>query len=150
MLHHYPKHKDGRSNYLPLLEMRAEEYENDFYGLIYLAHEYKYQGKYKECINFITQKVFPKMLCQPDNMNCKTDLYMFLGDCHMELDEEVEAEACFRAGIAMDPTFRDNYLRLARLKLNHEQPQEAINIINECFSKSRHQYSWLEGDSCWS
>ena len=150
MLHHYPKHKDGRSNYLPLLEMRAEEYKDDFYGLIYLAHEYKYQGKFKECINFVNQRVFPLMLNQPDNMNCKTDLYMFLGDCYLELDNVVEAEACYRAGIAMDPTFRDNYLRLAKIKLNQSKNEETIEIINEAFLKSRHQYSWLECDTCWS
>ena len=141
MLHHYPKHKDGRSNYLPLLEMRAKEYPDDFYGLIYLAHEYKYQEKFRECINFITQTVFPAMLCQPDQMNSKTDLYMFLGDCHVALDEKLEAEANYKAGIAMDPTFRDNYLRLAKLKMAQGQYEETIQIINECFLKSRRQYS---------
>ena len=82
MLHHYPVEKSSRSNYLPLLELRARENPDDFYGLVYLAHEYKYQQKPQECIEFVYGTVFPAIAKGKDDMNCKTDLYMFLGDCY--------------------------------------------------------------------
>ena len=39
---------------------------------------------------------------------------------------------------------------LNKLKLQQQKYEEAIKIMDECFLKSRRQYSWLEGDTCWS
>lgn len=150
MLHHYPLPKDGRSNYLPLLEMRAEEYPDDFYGLVYLAHEYKYQQKPEKCIEFVYSKVFPAIAKGNDEMNCKTDLYMFLGDCYDILNQPTEAIASYKAGIEMDPTFRDNYTRLAKVYYKQQQYEEAIKTIQDGMNRSRRQYSWLESDATWS
>lgn len=46
-LHHYPDQEKSRGSYLGLLELRAKEYKEDWYGLIYLAHEYYYRDKYE-------------------------------------------------------------------------------------------------------
>lgn len=150
MLHHYPTYKEGRSNYLPLLEQRAKENPEEFYGLIYLAHEYKYQKQYEKCINFIYKNIFPLILEKGDHMNCMPDLYMFLGDCFWELGKEVEAESNYRAGIAADPMFRDNYIRLSRLLYTQKKTEDALEIMNNCFKYSNRQYSWLETDAAWS
>ena len=50
-LHHYPDQTKSRASYLPLLELRAKENPDDYYGLIYLAHEYYYRGKYESSID---------------------------------------------------------------------------------------------------
>ena len=150
MLHHYPVEKSSRSNYLPLLELRARENPDDFYGLVYLAHEYKYQQKPQECIEFVYGTVFPAIVKGKDDMNCKTDLYMFLGDCYNMLNQPEEAIASYKAGIEMDPTFRDNYTRLGKLYYNQGRYLDTIEIINKGMLKSRRQYSWLESDATWS
>ena len=54
-LHHYPDKTKSRASYLPLLELRAQEDPNDHYGLIYLAHEYYYRGKYENSINLLNR-----------------------------------------------------------------------------------------------
>lgn len=150
MLHHYPTFKAGRKNYLPLLEQRAKEYPNDFYGLIYLAHEYKYQSKYEECITFIYKNILPVILKEGDNMDCLPDLYMFLGDCYLELHKEQEAETNYKAGIVADPLYRDNYIKLSRLYYIQHKYEQALDVMNDCFKTSRRLYTWLETDAAWS
>lgn len=150
MLHHYPSYKEGRSNYLPLLELRAQENKDDFYGLVYLAHEYRYQGKLQECIDFINTTVLPMIRKGNDNMSCETDLYMFLGNCYKDLKQFKDAEISYKAGIIADPTFRDNYIRLGCLYLETDRAEECIDIINLAFKKTRRHYSWLETNTVWT
>lgn len=148
-LHHYPLPKEGRTSYLPLLEMRAEENPDDYYGLIYLAHEYYYSEKKEKCLGFIEKTVMPR-ISDKDMYYCKTDLYMFKGKCHVDLGKLDEAVIDFKQGIAQTPEFRDNYLELAKVYLMQKKYNEAINIINEAFLKSRRLYSWLEWDKAWT
>ena len=150
MLHHYPVYKETRKSYLPLLEMRADENPDDFFGLVYLAHEYKYAGKPADCINCIYTRVFPVIARTNDAMGCMTDLYMFLGDCYAQLGKKAEAIVNYKAGIATDPKFRDNYLQLAHIYLEDEKYNEAFEILNECVLKSRRMYSWFERDASWT
>lgn len=148
-LHHYPLHKDSRSSYLPLLELRAKENSEDYYGLVYLAHEYYYSGKKEKCLEFIDKTVMPNI--RSDDMYlCKTDLYMFKGKCHVDLGMPEKAIVDFKQGIAQSPEFRDNYLELAKIYISQKKYADAINTINEALMKSRRLYSWLEWDKCWT
>lgn len=148
-LHHYPAHKDERSNYLPLLEKRAQEDPEDYYGLVYLAHEYFYQGHYQKCIDFIDKQVLPKIAIT-DIYDCCTDLYMFKGKSYEALENNEEAIKCYKYGIVSKPEFRDNYLCLAQVYLKLERYQDAIDIVNEALLKTRRLYSWLEWDKSWT
>ena len=148
-LHHYPLHKGSRSSYLPLLEMRAKENPDDYYGLVYLAHEYYYSGNKERCLEFIDTEVMPKISTN-DMYSCKTDLFMFKGKCHVDLGMLDKAIVDFKQGIAQGPEFRDNYLELAKVYIAQEKYQEAIDVINEALLKSRRLYSWLEWDKCWT
>lgn len=148
-LHHWPDTSKSRSSYLPLLEKRAEEYPQDFYGLVYLAHEYTYRGMYQKSIDFIENKVLPS-IPDWDDMLCKTDLYLFLGDNYRMLKNYKKSEENYKLGIASAPLFRENYLQLAQLYLELNKYQDAINIVNECLLKTKRFYSWLERDISWT
>lgn len=148
-LHHFPTFKVERSNYLPLLEQRAKESPDDYYGLVYLAHEYFYQRQYEKCITFIDTEVFPK-ISQQDMYYCRTDLYLFKGKSYVELNQLAKAEVCFKQGIDESPDFRDNYLCLAQVYIGQSKFKEAVDIINQALMKSRRLYSWLEWDKSWT
>lgn len=148
-LEHFPLPKAERSSYLPLLEMRAEENPDDYYGLVYLAHEYYYSGKKEKCVEYIDTTVMPK-ISAADMYYCKTDLFMFKGRCHTDLGQLDKAIIDFKQGIAQSPEFRDNYLELAKVYLVQKRYEDAISIINEALLKSRRLYSWLEWDKAWT
>lgn len=150
-LHHYPDMtKTHRSSYLPLLEARAIEYPDDWYGLIYLAHEYYYQNKDQECINFILSTVMPKLQWHNDDMLCATDLYLFLGKASQRMENYDSAEVFYTLGIKSAPTYRENYLHLAEMFFNLKHYEKCIETINTCLIKTQRYYSWLEEDDSWS
>ena len=142
-LHHYPLIKEDRSSYLPLLEQRAKEDPKDYYGLVYLAHEYYYQHQLEKCINFIDTVVLPNV-SEQDLYMCKTDLYMFKGKCYFDLKQYDKAITSFKQGIDESPIFRDNYLCLAQVYLGLQRYQDAIDIVHKGLLESRRLYSWLE------
>lgn len=149
LLHHFPANKTSRSNYLPLLELRAKENPNDYYGLVYLAHEYYYQGLYQKSIDFIEQVAFPKISSQ-DLYCCKTDLYLFKGKAYLALNQTQKAIISFKQGIVETPEFRDNYLCLAEAYLMTREYNKAIDAVHEALLHSRRLYSWLEWDKSWT
>lgn len=154
-LHHYPVTKDSRGSYLPLLEMRCKETPNDFYGHIYLSHEYLYQNQPQNCFDYI-QKVTLPMACKTiieqgrDNLITIGDLYMFMGRAKLALNEIDEALEYFLQGVKIAPHFRENYLYAAKIYLDYKKDYVgAIHMVNDCFLRSRRYYSWLELDNSW-
>lgn len=149
-LHHYQDDsKRHRGSYLQLLEQRAKEYPNDWYGLVYLAHEYYYQYQDLNCINFILNNVLPKIDLNDDYL-CKTDLYMFLGMACQRLNRLEEAEVFYKTGVESEPSYRENYLKLAQLYLTQNKYNECIEIVNKALLKTTRHYSWLEEDESWT
>ena len=149
-LHHYQdNNKTHRGNYLKLLEDRAKEYPNDWYGLVYLAHEYYYQGQDENCINFIINTVLPKIDLNDDFL-CIPDLYMFMGMAFERLGRDVEAEGYYKISIESANDYREGYLKLASLYLKQNKYVECIKTINKALYSSYRHYSWLEEDDSWS
>ena len=147
-LHHYPDQTKSRASYLPLLELRAEEDNNDdYYGLIYLAHEYFYRGMPQKCIDLILNKLIYRK--DIDNI-CQADLFMFLGDSYCKLNNFKAAENWYKNGIDFAPNFRENYLRLANLCYELKRFEDCIKIVNKCLLKTTRLYSWLEKDTSWT
>lgn len=149
-LHHYPLPKASRSSYLPLLEQRAREYPDDGYGLIYLAHQYFYEGQYEKTIDYILNTALPHFINTDDDYFCLPDLYLHLGKSCSILNKVEEAEKYFISGIKTKPTFRDNYVELGNLYYRLKRYEDCIKTINEGLLRSRREYCWLETDAMWS
>jgi tetratricopeptide (TPR) repeat protein len=145
LLHHYPDLSKSRSNYLPLLELRMSENPEDYYGMVYLAHEYLVQKKYQKCVDYIQQVALANVRKCPDAL-FMPDLYLFLGDAYLSLNNVIFAEQSYRMGIASFPAFRDNYTALGVLLMSQNRVLEARDLMNEMFNKTRRFYSWLERD----
>lgn len=150
MLHHYPDRTRNKSNYLDLLKIRFEENPNDFYTNLYLAHEYKYQKQWQNCIDFIHEHTIPYLAKHKQDKIFIANTYMFLGDCYAQLGNSEKAIEEYKKGIEVDPTYRENYTQLGKLYVVTKQNRYAIGIIHEGLTKSRKHNSWLELDISWS
>ena len=149
LLHHYPDFSKSRSNYLSLLELRVQESPEDFYGKVYLAHEYLIQKQPEKCIEYINHIVLPAAQSSPDLLFIP-DLHAFLGDAYYMIGRKDLAERNYRMGIASFPGYRENYLSLGYLLMEQNRVLEARDLINEMFNKTNRFYSWLERDASWS
>lgn len=150
MLHHYPDRTRNKSNYLNLLKIRFEETPDDFYTNIYLAHEYKYQKQWQNCIDFIYEHTLPYFKTHKVDKLFFANIYMFLGDCYTQLGNSEKAIEEYKKGIEIDPTYRENYIQLGSLYVRIKQNRYAIGIITDGLTISRKHNSWLELDVSWS
>lgn len=157
-LHHYPDQTKSRASYLPLLELRAKENPSDYYGLIYLAHEYYYRGFYNESINLLKRilKDFNHKIDLIDKASC----YLFMGDSYKSLGDDAtennkdicynKAIIAYTYAITIDRSYREPYLDLAKVYLAQERFALAEAYIKEALSCSYRHYSWLERDISWT
>ena len=158
-LHHYPDQTKSRGSYLPLLELRAKENPNDYYGLIYLAHEYYYRGKYGNSI-----KLLNKILTDyRDHYNSveQASCNLFIGDsfCALADDEDNKdmksefyqlAIESYKEAIKIDETYIEPYLNLGKVLLCIEDYRSAEYYIKLGIKKSFRHYTWVERDTSWS
>lgn len=145
ILHHYPDYNKSRSNYLPLLELRAEENEDDYYGLIYLAHEYNYTNNFEKS-NETLRKILNKY--NPNSLEAAS-CYLFIGDNYTSMDKYYEAIINYEKAILLEPTYREPYLNLAKLLIKKNQYDRAIGYIKDGLKNSYRHYTWLERDRSW-
>jgi len=147
-LHHYAVPKESRNSYLPLLEMRVQEYPDDLSGWHYLTHQYFYEGKYQNCIDF-GKKMLEKFDSSLDGLD-KSNINLFIGYSYRELGQYDEALASFYKGIELDKTYIENYLEVADIYLEHSDKKDrfdlAYGILKKCFKNMYRHYSWLEKD----
>jgi tetratricopeptide (TPR) repeat protein len=149
MLEHWPDKNKSRSSYLPLLELRAREYPEDTWGLMYLAHEYYYRKMYEKSIdvinNIISRKEYPKF-SSVERSSC----YLFRGDDYKELGDYPKALADYMEAMNIDKTLREPYLKIASLFIDMKLYSAAIEYAKKAIENGVRHYSWIEKDHSWS
>ena len=138
-LHHYPDPYKSRGSYLGLLEMRERDYPDDLYGLIYLAHEYRYRGFLDKSIEKLNKvlTVYDKQVNPIERASC----YLFMGDDYFDLKQHEKAIESYLKGIEIEPTYRELYLNLSKVYLDQKEYDKAIDIIKEGLAKSYRHYT---------
>lgn len=146
-LHHYPDHTKSRGSYLPLLELRKQEYPEDYYGRIYLAHEYYYRGLYQQSIDELQDILdnYANKYNQLEQASC----YLFMGDSYRALESYTEAIIAYWHAIQKDNTYREPYINMAEVLNQLGYYHQAIGIIQDCFDKTYRHYNWLERGGSW-
>lgn len=146
-LQHWPKPKTTRSSYLPLLKLRKQENKDDYYGLIYLAHEYMYRGEFQNSIDEL-QFILDNYRDKYDSLE-QASCYLFMGDAYMSLEKHIEALEAYRKGIELEFSYRECYLGAARALMSMKRWREAESYIIEGLTASWRHYNWLERDTSW-
>lgn len=147
-LHHYPDLTKSRSSYLPLLELRAQENPDDYYGLFYLSHEYNYRGMYEK-----SNEVLFKILKDYKDKYSQVEVaaaYVFLGDNFRALGNADEAIKYYLKSIEQDNRYREPYLYIAEILNEKHLYSSAIGFVQDALDKSVRQYNWVERDDSWN
>ena len=147
-LHHYPDQTKSRGSYLPLLELRAEVNKNDWYGLIYLSHEYYYRGFYQKSIDKL-QYILDNYSDHYSDVE-KASCYLFMADDYAELHNWSKSIDNYINAINVDPTYREPYIGLAHILLDQKQYLLAETYLKMALDKTYRHYTWLERDTSWT
>lgn len=146
-LHHYPDTSKSRGSYLPLLELRAKENPEDYYGKYYLAHEYNYRCMYEKS-NEVLYDILENYRDKYNNLEIAA-CYLFLGDNYRSLGNLDKAIYNYNMAITQEPTYREPYLLAAEIFNEKYQYNIAIGYVNDALKNSYRHFTWLERDDSW-
>ena len=147
-LHHWPDPMKSRGSYLGLLELRKQEYKDDYYGRIYLAHEYHYRGYYEKAINEL-KDILVEHADKCTSLE-KASCYLFMGDSYRCLEEYSSAIGCYYQALLIDDTYREPYYELADLFNYLQKFDHSIPLVEIGLKKTYRHYNWLERDYTWA
>jgi glycosyltransferase involved in cell wall biosynthesis len=112
VLVHYPDNSKPRSQYLPLLELSAQENPNDDRVAFWLGREYMYYQKYDACISTLTRYLqLPSALWNEE----RCAAMRFIASCYQAKGSIENARLWLFKAIAECPGIREPYLQMARL-----------------------------------
>ena len=157
-LFHHPDKSKSRGNYLPLLELRAEENPADLYGQYYLAREYGFHDIYDKAV-FWDLKLYTRILSDPNNENVIevlndrsmlpciiTHLAKSLYRCGFKDD----AELYFKKAISTNNTYREAYIKYAQMLAYSGRSADVYKIIEDMDRDSIEIDDWREPKWLWS
>ena len=112
VLHHYPDPTKKRTQYLPLLELSAQENPDDDRTMFWLGREYMYYGMYDKCIETLKRHLeMPS--AKWDEERCAS--MRFIAKSYQAKGDRREAYKWLLRAIAECPRVREPYLQMARL-----------------------------------
>ncbi len=112
VLNHYPDLSKPRSQYLPLLELSAEENPTDDRTMFWLGREYMYYGKYDQCIETLKKHLqLPSALWNEE----RSASMRFIARAYEAKGDSQEAKKWLYKAVAECPHVREPYVALARL-----------------------------------
>ena len=149
-LHHYPDDSKSRGSYLGLLKLRAEEYQDDLYGLFYLAREYSFIMDWQNALK-TAYDLYVRINANPlkDDMKMLPATLNMLGDFSCRLNQKDDAEYWYRKSIKTEPIYRDGYIKLAQLLAYQPRPQEVYQVLDEMKKNSRYVEDWRLTTQYW-
>lgn len=146
VLNHYPDHSKPRTQYLPLLELSAEENPDDDRGMFWLGREYMYYGQWDKSIKTLTHYL-TMPTAKWEEERCAA--MRFIARCYEQKGDKEQAKAWYFKAVAECPYVREPYLDLAmfgyRMKDWHlvmVMSLEALKITNSTGSYLVEPQAW--------
>ena len=115
VLNHYPDPTKSRGQYLPLLELSAQENPNDDRTVFWLGREYMYNNRFDDCIDTLNRHLKMPTATWGEERSASM---RFIAQCYQEKKDLAQAKAWLYRAIAECPGVREPYLQMAKLGYN--------------------------------
>jgi len=147
ILHHYPDMTKPRSQYLPLLELSAQENPLDDRVAFWLGREYSYYGLHDKCIAQLTR--YLAMPCAVwGEERCAA--MRLIAACHREKGEMAAARKWLFRAAGECPGVREPYLDLAKFGYMLGDWPLTFFAVSEGLKITRQSGSYLLEPQAWS
>lgn len=146
VLNHYPDSSKSRSQYLPLLELSAEENPQDDRTAFWLGREYMYYGKYDSCIETLKRHLsLPSAVWQEE----RSASMRIIGAAYKAKGDLKESRSWLYRAIAECPTIREPYLELAKAGYLESNWPLAYAMVQKGLSVMQKTGSYLVEPGSW-
>ncbi len=146
VLNHYPDLSKPRSQYLPLLELSAQENPTDDRTMFWLGREYMYYAKHDQCIE--TLKKYLHMPSAVWNEE-RCAAMRFIARSYQSKGELNEAKKWLYKALAECPHVREPYLYLARLGYEQNDWTLVYSMCRKALGISQPTGSYLMEPESW-
>ncbi len=146
VLNHYPDQSKPRSQYLPLLELSAEENPLDDRTIFWLGREYFYYRKYDQCIETLKKHLsLPTALWNEER--CAS--MRFIASCYEAKKDMQQARLWLYKAIAECGHVREPYLKMARLGYAEGDWPLVYAMCKKGLEITEKTGSYLTEPECW-
>jgi tetratricopeptide (TPR) repeat protein len=146
VLDHFPDPSKGRGQYLPLLELSAQENPNDDRVAFWLGREYMYHGKYDESISTLNRYLrMPSALWNEE----RCAAMRFISNCHQYKGDLETARLWLFKAIAECPHIREPYLQMARLGYQKSDWPLVFYMVHQALQITTKTGSYLFEPDTW-
>lgn len=145
ILYHKPNRYKNRSNYVNLLELRAQEDPKDFYGLYYLAMEYELIDT-----NKAIEVAKHGIDVSNDNEFYKFVFNVYVGKLYVRINNPKQALIYYIKGLNLCKEFRFVFLYAARILYNtYNDYSGAYSLLMDGLKYSWFHEYWFEEKDGW-
>jgi len=146
VLNHYPDLSKTRSQYLPLLELSAQENPDDDRVAFWLGREYMYYGEYDKSILILKKHVkMPSAMW--DEERCASMRY--IANCYKLKGDLKEARSWLYAAITECPRIREPYLDMVKLGYIENDWSLMLHMVNDALKITEKSGSYLLELEAW-
>lgn len=146
ILNHYPDLSKPRSQYLPLLELSAQENPLDDRTIFWLGREYIYNKNYDLCIKTLKKHLSLPTAKWAEERSASMRL---IGDSYKALGNTKEAAVWFLRALAECPDVREPYLKLAKLGYEESNWLLIYAMVKKGLAITQKTESYLIEPECW-
>lgn len=146
VLNHYPDYSKPRSQYLPLLELSAQENPNDDRTIFWLGREYMYNNRFDECISTLKRHIKMPTATWDEERSASM---RFIAKCYQEKKDIQQAKTWLYRAIAECPRVREPYLQMAKLGYNEGNWPLVYLMTTEALKITEKTGSYLLEPECW-
>lgn len=146
VLNHHPDETKPRSQYLPLLELSAQENPDDDRGMFWLGREYMYYGKFDKAINVLT-KYLKMEKAVWDEERCAA--MRFIARCYKFKGNILQSKIWMYRAIAECQHVREPYIDMARLAYDNMEWHLVYLMVTKALNITEKTGSYLTEISSW-
>lgn len=145
-LHHHPDPLKSRGQYLPLLEMSAEENPEDDRGMFWLGREYFYHERYDDAIKTLERHLkIPTAQWDEE----RSASMRFIAKSYLAQKDHSQAQSWLFKSVAECPVIREPWLELARLGYIREDWELCLYAAKQGLNITESSSSYLAEPTSW-
>ena len=145
-INHYPDTAKSRGQYLPLLELSAEEDPDDDRNMHYLGREYMYYGRWDKCITTLMRHLAMPSAQWKDE-RCAS--MRFIARAYQAKEDFKAAKVWLYKAIAEAPHLREPYMELAKLAYRERDWPTVYHMVEQTLKIKERPVSYIHETFAW-
>jgi tetratricopeptide (TPR) repeat protein len=146
VLNHYPDNTKPRAQYLPLLELSAQENPEDDRTAFWLGREYMYRGMHDKCIDALKRHLAMPSAGWDEERSASM---RFIAKSYQSKGDNRQAKQWLFRAIAECPRVREPYLQMATMGYLENNWPLTFLMVEKGLSITQRSGSYLHDPSSW-